>query len=109
MTQVPCGFRTSGNKSSFRKLAIPADQTSGQKSGQVWVRTPRFKNLKNPAKYQEIEEAMSGVLDSGATWGPSTSPSSSYVGAQYSSIELQYVGNGLFVPISHEGLNPTVS
>ena len=46
--------------------------------------------------------------DSGATWSPSTSPSSSYVGAQYSSIELQYVGNGLFVPISHEGPNPTV-
>jgi len=46
--------------------------------------------------------------DSGLTWHPSKGPTSSYSGAQYSAIELQYVGNGVFLPISHEGSYPSV-
>jgi len=75
-------------------------------SGASW--TPRFTNL----NWRAVASSADGTKLVAATAvqeiytsGPTTSlgTAGSLVGAQYAAVELQYVGNGLFIPISWLG------
>ena len=41
--------------------------------------------------------------DSGVTWWAPNSPPSSFIGLQYTALELQFIGNGEFLPVSWSG------